>query len=60
MIAKQLQYLADAQAAGIVMGLRIPIILTSRADGALARVASCALAVLVVHARQAALSGAAS
>ncbi|MFN7834662.1 MAG: bifunctional enoyl-CoA hydratase/phosphate acetyltransferase [Burkholderiaceae bacterium] len=59
MLAKQLQYLADAQAAGIVMGLRIPIILTSRADGALARVASCALALLVVHARQAALSGAA-
>ena len=55
MIAKQLQYLADAQAAGIVMGLRVPIILTSRADGPLARVASSALALLVVNARQVAL-----
>ncbi len=52
MMAKQLQYLAKAQAAGIVLGLRVPIILTSRADGALARVASCALACLVVHAKQ--------
>ena len=51
MIAKQLQYLADAQAAGLVMGARVPLILTSRADGALARIASCALAVLVVKAR---------
>ncbi len=54
MIAKQLQYLADAQAAGIVMGLRVPIILTSRADSPLARVASAALALLVVKAKQAA------
>lgn len=53
MIAKQLQYLADAQAAGLVMGARVPLILTSRADGALARIASCALAVLVVKARTA-------
>jgi phosphate acetyltransferase len=52
MLAKQLQYLAGAQAAGIVMGLRVPIILTSRADGALARVASSALALLVVNAKQ--------
>ncbi|MGS0754478.1 bifunctional enoyl-CoA hydratase/phosphate acetyltransferase, partial [Roseateles sp. GG27B] len=51
MMAKQLQYLADAQAAGLVMGARVPIILTSRADGAAARVASCALALLVVAAR---------
>lgn len=51
MLAKQLQYLADAQAAGIVMGARVPVILTSRADGALSRVASCALALLVAHAR---------
>jgi phosphotransacetylase/acyl dehydratase len=49
MIAKQLIYLAGADAAGIVMGARVPIILTSRADGALARQASCALAQLVVH-----------
>lgn len=58
MIAKQLQYLADAHAAGIVMGLRVPIVLTSRADGPLARVASAALALLVVKAKQAAVSGA--
>jgi phosphate acetyltransferase/phosphate butyryltransferase len=51
MIAKQLQYLADAQAAGIVMGLQVPIILTSRADGPMARVASSALALLVVDAK---------
>jgi phosphotransacetylase len=54
MIAKQLQYLANAQAAGIVMGLKVPIILTSRADSQLARVASAALALLVVKAKQAA------
>ncbi|MEY4763683.1 MAG: hypothetical protein RI907_356 [Pseudomonadota bacterium] len=47
MMSKQLQYLADAQAAGIVLGARVPIILTSRADGSAARVASCALAVLM-------------
>jgi phosphate acetyltransferase len=51
MIAKQLIYLAGADAAGIVMGGRVPIMLTSRADGALARQASCALAQLVVHHR---------
>lgn len=51
MLAKQLQYLADAQAAGLVMGARVPLILTSRADGALARVASCALALLVANAK---------
>ncbi|NDP59835.1 MAG: bifunctional enoyl-CoA hydratase/phosphate acetyltransferase [Oxalobacteraceae bacterium] len=51
MIAKQLQYLADAQAAGLVLGARVPIILTSRADGTQARIASCALAVLMVKAR---------
>ena len=54
MISKQLQYLADSQAAGLVMGARVPLILTSRADGALARVASCALALLVVKAKAAA------
>lgn len=44
MIAKQLVYLASAQAAGIVLGARVPIILTSRADGVLARLASTAMA----------------
>ena len=49
MIAKQLEYLADAQAAGIVLGARIPIVLTSRADSAHSRVASCAVALLVAR-----------
>lgn len=44
MIAKQLVYLASAEAAGIVLGARVPIILTSRADGVLARLASTAMA----------------
>jgi phosphate acetyltransferase len=47
MLVKQLDYLGDSQAAGIVLGGRVPIALTSRADGALQRVASCALAVLI-------------
>jgi phosphotransacetylase len=42
-LAKQLQYLAGAQAAGVVVGARVPIALTSRADGAGARLASCAV-----------------
>ncbi len=47
MLAKQLEYLADAKVAGIVLGARVPVILTSRADLADARMASCALAVLL-------------
>jgi phosphotransacetylase/acyl dehydratase len=46
MLAKQLEYLADAQIAGIVLGARVPIILTSRADKTIARLASCAVALL--------------
>ena len=46
MVAKQLSYLADAEAAGLVCGARVPIILTSRADHAPVRLASAALAVL--------------
>jgi phosphate acetyltransferase len=49
MVAKQLEYLGDAQAAGIVMGARVPIVLTSRADSAHSRIASCAIALLVVR-----------
>jgi phosphate acetyltransferase len=49
MLAKQLQYLADATAAGIVLGARVPIVLTSRADGILERMASCAVAAMMVH-----------
>lgn len=47
MLAKQLEYLADAQAAGIVLGAKVPIVLTSRADSSHSRVASCAIALLV-------------
>lgn len=50
MAVKQLAYLADAGSAGVVVGARVPIILTSRADPAAARVASCAMALLVAHA----------
>ena len=49
MMAKQLIYLAGADAAGIVLGARVPVILTSRADSALSRLASCALAQLFVN-----------
>jgi len=48
-LAKQLEYLADAAGAGIVVGARVPIVLTSRADSAPVRVASCALALLVAE-----------
>ncbi len=48
-LAKQLIYLAEAEAAGIVLGARVPIALTSRADNASARVASCALARLLAE-----------
>ncbi len=49
MMAKQLAYLAHAQSAGIVMGARVPIMLTSRADGSMSRLASCAAALLVAR-----------
>ena len=49
MLVKQLDYLGDSQSAGIALGGRVPIALTSRADTALERVASCALAVLVAR-----------
>ncbi len=49
MVAKQLIYLAGAELAGVVIGARVPIILTSRADGTLSRLASAALAQLYVH-----------
>lgn len=52
MLAKQLAYLVDADAAGIVLGARVPIVLTSRADSPKARLASCALAVALAHARR--------
>ncbi|HTY02765.1 MAG TPA: bifunctional enoyl-CoA hydratase/phosphate acetyltransferase [Rhodocyclaceae bacterium] len=49
MLAKQLEYLADALSAGIVLGARVPIVLTSRADSAEARCASTAIAVVMVN-----------
>ena len=49
MIAKQLEYLAGANGSGLVLGARVPIALTSRADGPMARVASTVLAVLAAH-----------
>jgi len=57
MVAKQLEYLADALAAGIVLGTRVPIVLTSRADTARTRTASTAVAVVMAHARRQALAG---
>jgi phosphate acetyltransferase len=53
MLAKSLSFLAGADAAGIVLGARVPIILTSRADSVIARLASCAVAALVANARRA-------
>jgi phosphate acetyltransferase len=53
MLAKSLSFLAGADAAGIVLGARVPIILTSRADAQLTRLASCAVALLLVAARRA-------
>jgi phosphate acetyltransferase len=52
MLAKSLTFLAGADAAGIVLGARVPIILTSRADSVLSRLASCAVAALLVRARR--------
>jgi len=52
MLAKSLTFLADADAAGIVLGARVPIILTSRADSVLTRLASCAIASLIVEAKR--------
>ncbi len=57
MLAKKLTFLADADAAGIVLGARVPIILTSRADNVRTRMASCAVAVLYAHARRVAAAG---
>jgi phosphate acetyltransferase len=52
MLAKSLSFLAGADAAGIVLGARVPIILTSRADSVTTRLASCGIAALVAHARR--------
>jgi len=52
MLAKSLSFLAGADAAGIVLGARVPIILTSRADSVMTRMASCAVAALVAKANR--------
>jgi phosphate acetyltransferase len=52
MLAKNLSFMAKADSAGIVLGARVPIILTSRADSVRSRMASCAVAVLYAHARR--------
>ncbi|WP_227815767.1 bifunctional enoyl-CoA hydratase/phosphate acetyltransferase [Nitrogeniibacter aestuarii] len=52
MVAKQLEYLADAVLAGVVLGARVPIVLTSRADTSETRAASCAIAQLMAHQRR--------
>ena len=54
-LAKQLSFLANADSAGMVLGAKVPVILTSRADNVRSRIASCAVAKLVAHARRAKL-----
>ena len=56
MLAKQLTFLANADSAGLVLGARVPIILTSRADSVRSRIASCGVAMLAAHARRQPLS----
>ena len=51
-LAKQLEHLADAQTSGIVLGARVPIMLTSRADSPLAHIVSCALALLLARSKR--------
>lgn len=51
-LAKQLTFLANADSAGLVLGAKVPVILTSRADSVRSRIASCAVAALVAHARR--------
>jgi len=52
MMAKMLSFLANADSAGLVLGARVPVILTSRADSVRSRIASCAVAVQAAHARR--------
>jgi len=60
MLAKQLLYFAGADSAGIVLGARVPVILTSRADNVRMRIGSAAVAKLVVHARRESMPAAAA
>jgi len=52
MVAKQLSFLANADSAGLVLGAKVPVILTSRADSLRSRIASCAVGMLAAHARR--------
>jgi phosphate acetyltransferase len=52
MLAKQLSFLANADSAGLVLGARVPVVLTSRADSVRARLASAAVAMRLAHARR--------
>jgi phosphotransacetylase len=52
MLAKQLEYMANAEGAGIVLGSKVPVILPSRADDAVSRLAACALAVLIANSKK--------
>jgi phosphotransacetylase len=56
-LAKQLSFLANADSAGLVLGAKVPVILTSRADNVRSRIASCAVAMLAAHARREAADG---
>jgi phosphotransacetylase len=60
MLAKQLSFLARADSAGVVLGARVPIVLTSRADSVRSRIASCAVGMLTAHARRQSLQVAAT
>jgi phosphotransacetylase len=51
-LAKQLSFLANADSAGLVLGAKVPVVLTSRADSVRSRIASCAVATLAAHARR--------
>ncbi len=57
MLAKQLTFMANADAAGIVLGARVPVILTSRSDNVRTRLASCGIGLLAAHARRTGVSG---
>jgi len=57
MLAKQLEYMGQADSAGIVMGARVPIVLTSRADSRRTRIASCAIALILAHRQRALVQG---
>ena len=56
-LAKQLSFLANADSAGLVLGAKVPVILTSRADSVRSRIASCGVAMLAAHARREAVAG---